>query len=250
MKRRVLTGIGVLLAAAIGVAAFIFTTLDNQTAANVGDVVAEFRASRQPDRPARPGLPKQGVYRYAVTGRETITRGLTIRRTLPAVVRSAVGDSHPLWQKAAAMGAQIDPANPLYVAAPQERRRTPRCLPPPRPRPSKPHLDFDLDGGQCRARPRPPRQRPRPASTSTSMRPSRLLAAPDLATVASPRHRSTSTSRPRLPPLARWTCPPRAEGREARLRLRPVRPRFPVVSPQSPARRARGRRAARSTSRT
>ena len=90
MKRRVLIGIGVLLAAAIGIGAFIFTTLDNQTAAKVGDVVAEFRASRQADQPARAGLPKQGVYRYAVTGREKITRGLTIRRTLPAAATALV----------------------------------------------------------------------------------------------------------------------------------------------------------------
>ena len=53
MKRTVLTGIGVLLAAAIGIGAYIFTTLDNQTAAKVGDVIAEFRASRQADQPAR-----------------------------------------------------------------------------------------------------------------------------------------------------------------------------------------------------
>jgi pilus assembly protein FimV len=32
-------------------------------------------------------------------------------------LHASVGDSHPLWQKAAAMGAQIDPANPLYAAA-------------------------------------------------------------------------------------------------------------------------------------
>ncbi len=90
MKRKILIGIGVLLAAAVGIGVFIFTTLDNQTAANVGDVVADFRASRQPDQPARAGLPKQGVYRYAVTGREKITRGLTIRRTLPAAAPALV----------------------------------------------------------------------------------------------------------------------------------------------------------------
>ena len=32
-------------------------------------------------------------------------------------LHASVGESHPLWQKAAAMGAQIDSANPLYAAA-------------------------------------------------------------------------------------------------------------------------------------
>ena len=32
-------------------------------------------------------------------------------------LHASVGETHPLWQKAAAMGAQIDSANPLYAAA-------------------------------------------------------------------------------------------------------------------------------------
>ena len=32
-------------------------------------------------------------------------------------LHASVGETHPMWQKAAAMGAQIDPANPLYAAA-------------------------------------------------------------------------------------------------------------------------------------
>jgi hypothetical protein len=84
MKRKVLIGVWVLVAAIIGVGAYVFTTLDDQDEAKVVDVVAEFRASKQPDQPARDGLPKQGVYRYTVTGKERIKRGMEINRTLPA----------------------------------------------------------------------------------------------------------------------------------------------------------------------
>lgn len=90
MKRKVLIGSGVFVAAAVGLGAWYYTTLNDQTAAEVVDVVAEFRASASPDQPARAGLPKQGVYRYAVTGTETITRGLTIDRILPTAAPALV----------------------------------------------------------------------------------------------------------------------------------------------------------------
>ena len=84
MKRKIMIGIGVLLLAVIGVGAYIFTTLDDQDEAKAVDVVAEFRKSKQPDQPARDGLPKQGVYTYTVTGKERIQRGIEISRTIPA----------------------------------------------------------------------------------------------------------------------------------------------------------------------
>lgn len=90
MKGKILLGIGVLVAAVVGIGAYIFTTLDDQTEAKVVDVVADFRADAGPDLPARAGLPKQGVYRYAVTGREKITRGVAIERTLPTAAPALV----------------------------------------------------------------------------------------------------------------------------------------------------------------
>jgi pilus assembly protein FimV len=44
-------------------------------------------------------------------------KSATAFETVAKELRSAVGENHPLWQKAAAMGAQIDPTNPLYVSA-------------------------------------------------------------------------------------------------------------------------------------
>lgn len=90
MKKKVLIGTGVVLAILIGVGAFIFTTLDDSTEASVGDVVSEFRASAKPDAAPRDGLPKQGVYRYAVTGKERIKSGITINRDLPVAAPSLV----------------------------------------------------------------------------------------------------------------------------------------------------------------
>jgi len=58
-----------------------------------------------------------------------------------------VGDSHPLWQKAAAMGAQIDPTNSLYAAAAGGTATFTAMSPAPAPATAKPDLDFDLDGG-------------------------------------------------------------------------------------------------------
>ncbi len=59
-------------------------------------------------------------------------------------LHAAVGDNHPLWQKAAAMGAQIDPANPLYVAAAGGTATFAAIAPAPSA--AKPNLDFDLAG--------------------------------------------------------------------------------------------------------
>jgi pilus assembly protein FimV len=76
-------------------------------------------------------------------------------------LRTAVGESHPLWQKAAAMGAQIDPTNPLYVAAASGTATYTAMAPAAAPAaPPKPDLDFDLDtsssaGGASAAAPAP-----------------------------------------------------------------------------------------------
>ncbi|HZZ93217.1 MAG TPA: FimV/HubP family polar landmark protein [Usitatibacter sp.] len=64
-------------------------------------------------------------------------------------LRAAVGESHPLWQKAAAMGAQIDPSNPLYVAA-ASGTATYQPLTDTSAHP-KPNLDFDLDSSSSSA---------------------------------------------------------------------------------------------------
>jgi pilus assembly protein FimV len=59
-------------------------------------------------------------------------------------LHAAIGDSHPMWQKAASMGAQIDPSNPLYVAA-AAGTATFAAMTPAAAAP-KPDLDFDLEG--------------------------------------------------------------------------------------------------------
>ncbi|HEY5000064.1 MAG TPA: FimV/HubP family polar landmark protein, partial [Usitatibacter sp.] len=74
-------------------------------------------------------------------------KSATAFETVAKELRSAVGDTHPLWQKAAAMGAQIDPANPLYAAAAGGTATFTAMSPAPASSPAKPDLDFDLDGG-------------------------------------------------------------------------------------------------------
>jgi pilus assembly protein FimV len=74
-------------------------------------------------------------------------KSATAFETVAKELRSAVGDSHPLWQKAAAMGAQIDPSNPLYGAAGAGTATFTAMSPASVAAPAKPNLDFDLDGG-------------------------------------------------------------------------------------------------------
>jgi pilus assembly protein FimV len=72
-------------------------------------------------------------------------KSATAFETVAKELRSAVGENHVLWQKAAAMGAQIDPSNPLYVAAAAGTATfTAMSSSPPAAAP-KPDLDFDLD---------------------------------------------------------------------------------------------------------
>jgi pilus assembly protein FimV len=74
-------------------------------------------------------------------------KSATAFETVAKELRASVGESHPLWQKAAAMGAQIDPTNPLYVAAAAGTATFTAMSPAAAaaPAPAKPNLDFDLD---------------------------------------------------------------------------------------------------------
>src|SRR5450631_1984730 len=74
-------------------------------------------------------------------------KSATAFETVAKELRAAVGDSHPLWQKAAAMGAQIDPTNSLYAAAAGGTSTFTAMSPAAAPATAKPDLDFDLDGG-------------------------------------------------------------------------------------------------------
>jgi pilus assembly protein FimV len=66
-------------------------------------------------------------------------------------LHAALGDNHPMWQKAAVLGAQIDPANPLYVAAAAGTATFAAMTPAPAAH--KPDLDFDLEGSSAGAGP-------------------------------------------------------------------------------------------------
>src|SRR5450631_403398 len=74
-------------------------------------------------------------------------KSATAFETVAKELRAAVGDSHPLWQKAAAMGAQIDPSNPLYGSVAAGTATFTAMSPASAAAPAKPNLDFDLDGG-------------------------------------------------------------------------------------------------------
>ena len=75
-------------------------------------------------------------------------KSATAFETVAKELRSAVGESSPLWQKAAAMGAQIDPTNPLYGAAAAGTSTFAAMAPSAAPAaPPKPDLDFDLESG-------------------------------------------------------------------------------------------------------
>jgi pilus assembly protein FimV len=77
-------------------------------------------------------------------------KSATAFETVARELHDAVGDNHPLWQKAAAMGAQIDPSNPLYVAA-ASGTATYQPLAESSAPPAKPNLDFDLGSSSSAA---------------------------------------------------------------------------------------------------
>jgi pilus assembly protein FimV len=76
-------------------------------------------------------------------------KSATAFETVAKELRASVGDTSPLWQKAAAMGAQIDPANSLYAAAAGGTATFTAMSPAAAAAPAKPDLDFDLDGGSA-----------------------------------------------------------------------------------------------------
>jgi pilus assembly protein FimV len=65
-------------------------------------------------------------------------------------LHASVGESHPLWQKAAAMGAQIDSANPLYAAAAAGGAAAFVAPSAPAPAPT-PDLDVDTSSANAPA---------------------------------------------------------------------------------------------------
>jgi pilus assembly protein FimV len=69
-------------------------------------------------------------------------KSATAFETVAKELHGAVGESSPLWQKAAAMGAQIDPTNSLYAAA-AGGTSTYTAMSPAA---AKPDVDFDLEG--------------------------------------------------------------------------------------------------------
>ena len=69
-------------------------------------------------------------------------KSATAFETVAKELHSQVGDSSPLWQKAAAMGHQIDPQNPLYAGAAGGGGAEFVSSPAPA---AKPNVDFDID---------------------------------------------------------------------------------------------------------
>ena len=93
--------------------------------------------ARDPNRPEI-ALKLLEIYhaRKSPTAFESVARDL----------HDKVGDTHPMWQKAAAMGAQIDPANPLYAgAALAGGAAVAAAAPAPA---ARPELDFDIAGAK------------------------------------------------------------------------------------------------------
>ncbi len=73
-------------------------------------------------------------------------KSATAFETVAKELRSGVGESSPLWHKAAAMGAQIDPGNALYGSAASGTATFTAMSPPAAPHaPAKPDVDFDLE---------------------------------------------------------------------------------------------------------
>jgi pilus assembly protein FimV len=76
-------------------------------------------------------------------------KSATAFETVAKELRGAVGDGSPVWQKAAAMGVQIDPGNPLYGGA-SGAAAAQAAFEAPAPA-AKPDLDFDLDSAPVSA---------------------------------------------------------------------------------------------------
>lgn len=88
--KKALVIIVALLVVLLGGALWLYSTLDDQTAASVTSVVDEFRELKGPDSDPE-GRPGQGVYEYTVTGNERIKRGsIDVSRTLPSTAVAMV----------------------------------------------------------------------------------------------------------------------------------------------------------------
>jgi pilus assembly protein FimV len=68
-------------------------------------------------------------------------KSATAFETVAKELKAQVGEDSPQWQKAAAMGSQIDPNNPLYGGA-----TSTAAFPAAALAPSKPDVDFDIAG--------------------------------------------------------------------------------------------------------
>jgi pilus assembly protein FimV len=64
-------------------------------------------------------------------------------------LQASVGDASPAWSKAAAMGIQIDPTNPLYAAGASASAMLAASMADTVTK--RPDLDFDIGGGQASA---------------------------------------------------------------------------------------------------
>ncbi|HSJ74064.1 MAG TPA: hypothetical protein VK904_07080 [Miltoncostaeaceae bacterium] len=87
VRRRsyILIGVAVLVVALVVGGVLIWRTLDDTEPVTASDALTEYRESPTPGE-AAPGLPGPGVYEYAVTGSEQLSRGpVDIDRALPAV---------------------------------------------------------------------------------------------------------------------------------------------------------------------
>jgi pilus assembly protein FimV len=73
-------------------------------------------------------------------------KSATAFETVAKELRSSAGESSPIWQKAAAMGAQIDPTNPLYAAGAGASYEPSAAAPA-----AKPDVDFDIAGSAASA---------------------------------------------------------------------------------------------------
>ena len=76
-------------------------------------------------------------------------KSATAFETVARELRNNVGEDSPLWHKAAAMGVQIDPNNPLYSAAAHEGSNA-GVAPAVAAATPRPDLDFDVDASHAR----------------------------------------------------------------------------------------------------
>ena len=111
-------------------------------------------------------------------------KSATAFETVAKELKEAVGESSPLWGKAAAMGVQIDPTNPLYAGASAVAADSTASFKAVTPPAAKPDLDFDIantPSAAAEAAPAPSFDLDLDMSSKSEAAP-----APDIATDASP----------------------------------------------------------------